>query len=116
MSSTSKGVVIPFHSARAGLWAAHREWMHASGPTQRLGARIIEAIDRAEQGMEAIEAALHDPHPAPARLGSFIRGELSREENRALVRHLLTGCPDCAAVLRPLLGHVGLPLPRAVSR
>lgn len=116
MSDTGRGVVIPFHNARAGLWAAQREWMHASGKTQRLGARIVGALDRAEQGMEAIENALHDSHPAPARLGSFLRGELSREENRALVRHLLTDCPDCAAVLRSLLGHAALPLPRMVSR
>ncbi|HEX5720860.1 MAG TPA: zf-HC2 domain-containing protein [Thermoanaerobaculia bacterium] len=80
--------------------------MPAARP-QRLAARIVEAVDSAEQGMRTIEAALHDSHPAPARLGSFIRGELSREENRALVRHLLTGCPDCAALLRPLLGQAG---------
>jgi hypothetical protein len=55
-------------------------------------------------------------HPGPARLGSFIRGELNREDNRAVVRHLLTGCPACAAVLRPLLGQAELPLLQAGGR
>lgn len=105
MSNTGKAVVVPFRGARANLWAAQRDWMPGSGRTRRLASRIVEVLDRAEQGLEAVEAALHEPHPAPARLGSFLRGELSREESRALVRHLLTGCPDCAAVLRPLLGQ-----------
>jgi hypothetical protein len=55
-------------------------------------------------------------HPGPIRLGSFVRGELSREDNRAVVRHLLTGCPACSAVLRPLLGQADLPLPRTGGR
>jgi len=57
-----------------------------------------------------------EPHPAPARLGSFIHGDLSREENRAVVRHLLTGCPDCSSVLRPLLDPADRPLPRMENR
>jgi hypothetical protein len=87
--------------------------MQTGSPLQRLGTRIVEVLDRAERDLDAVEAALHGPHPASARLGSFLRGELSREDNRALVRHLLAGCPDCAAVLRPLLGHAAIPLPRA---
>lgn len=55
-------------------------------------------------------------HPGLARLGSFVRGELNREDNRAVVRHLLTGCPACAAVLRPLMGQADLPLSRAGGR
>ena len=105
MSNTGKAVVVPFRRARASLWAAQKDWMPGSGRTQRLASRIVEVLDRAEQGLEAVEAALHEPHPAPARLRSFLRGELSREDTRALVRHLLTGCADCAAVLRPLLGQ-----------
>jgi hypothetical protein len=66
--------------------------------------------------LEAVEIALAVPHPAPARLGSFVRGELSREDNRAVVRHLLTGCPACSDVLRPLLGQADLPLLRTGSR
>ena len=53
-----------------------------------------------------------DPHPSLARLGSFVRGDLSREDNRAMVRHLLSGCRDCSSVLRPLLDPPDHPLPR----
>jgi hypothetical protein len=73
--------------------------MIGNARTQRLAARIVEELDRAEEALNAVEAALQAPHPAPARLGSFVRGELSREENRALVRHLLTGCPQCRQVI-----------------
>jgi hypothetical protein len=84
-----EGVVIPFHAARSGLWTAQREWLQNSRPLQRLAAEISEELGRAEHDMAAVEAALRDPHPGPAQFGSFVRGELSREENRALVRHLL---------------------------
>jgi hypothetical protein len=57
-----------------------------------------------------------DPHPSPARLGSFVRGDLSREDNRAMVRHLLRGCRDCSSVLRPLLDPAYHPLPRMENR
>jgi hypothetical protein len=57
-----------------------------------------------------------EPHPSPARLGSFVRGDLSREDNRAMVRHLLSGCRDCSSVLRPLLDPADHPLPRMENR
>ena len=78
--------------------AARRDWMFGSARTQQLAARIVEELDRAEEELNAVEAALQARHPAPAQLCSFVRGELSREENRALVRHLLTGCPQCRQV------------------
>jgi hypothetical protein len=53
-----EGVVIPFHAARAGLWAAQREWMQTSGPLQQLAVRMVEVLDRAEHDLNAIEAAL----------------------------------------------------------
>lgn len=53
-----EGVVIPFHAARAGLWAAQREWMQTSGPLQRLASQMVEVLDRAEHDLKAIEAAL----------------------------------------------------------
>jgi hypothetical protein len=59
---------------------------------------------------------LEAPHPAPARLSSFVRGDLSREDNRAVVRHLLTGCRECSAVLHPLLGQADRPLERTGKR
>jgi len=112
LGDTGKGVVIPFHAARTGLWAAQREWVQTVGPLPRRAARMVELLDDIEQGLKAVEAALQDPHPAPARLCSFLRGDLSGEDTRAVVRHLLTGCPDCSEALRPLLGQAKLPLAR----
>ena len=59
----SPGVVIPFHVAWAGLWAAQREWMQTSGPLQQLASGIVELLDQAERELEAVEAALDEPHP-----------------------------------------------------
>jgi hypothetical protein len=42
------------------------------------------------------------PHLEPGELERFLRGELGRAETRRVVRHLLTRCPQCAAVVRPL--------------
>ena len=39
-------------------------------------------------------------HPDPADLELFMRGELGKTERRAIVRHLLTGCPECVLVTR----------------
>ncbi|HSS76989.1 MAG TPA: hypothetical protein VLV54_09610 [Thermoanaerobaculia bacterium] len=43
-------------------------------------------------------------HPKPDVLQRFTRGEASRAEARAIVRHLLAGCPDCTAVMGPICG------------
>jgi hypothetical protein len=43
-------------------------------------------------------------HPDAAKLECFLRGELEKVEVRRVVRHLLTRCPECAAVVRPLWG------------
>ena len=43
---------------------------------------------------------MSDGHPDPADLERFVRGELGETERRAVVRHLLTGCPKCVAVTR----------------
>jgi len=48
----------------------------------------------------------------PELLLRFLGGEVSRTERRAIVRHHLTGCPDCLAVTRPVW-H--LPDPRTVA-
>ncbi|HEV7507223.1 MAG TPA: hypothetical protein VGS07_20200 [Thermoanaerobaculia bacterium] len=42
-------------------------------------------------------------HPPPADLQRFLRGETSRGEARAVVRHLLAGCPECATAMRPAM-------------
>ena len=41
-------------------------------------------------------------HPTPGLLLRFLLGETSKSETRAIVRHLVAGCPACAAVLRPI--------------
>jgi hypothetical protein len=43
-----------------------------------------------------------EAHPAEDALLRFLRGAASQEERRAIVRHLLTGCPECVAVTRPV--------------
>src|SRR5262245_58258465 len=42
-------------------------------------------------------------HPSPEMLERFMRGEVSRQENRAVVRHLLTRCPQCRYITGRLL-------------
>jgi len=39
-------------------------------------------------------------HPAPAVLIRFAHSESTSEETRAVVRHLVAGCPRCSAVVR----------------
>ena len=46
----------------------------------------------------AIPPAEPSSHPAPAQLEDFMRGILDAAGRRAVVRHLLTGCPRCVAV------------------
>lgn len=56
-------------------------------------------------------------HPSAEELRSFMRGELKRSEVRDLVRHLLTGCPECLEVTRRLwdLGERSLRVLEAIS-
>jgi hypothetical protein len=51
-------------------------------------------------------------HPAKEDLRLFMTGELSRPEARAVVRHLLRGCPACTHETRGLwrLGEKGAPV------
>lgn len=39
-------------------------------------------------------------HPSSDRLVLFLRAEVPAAERRAIVRHLLAGCPACTAVTR----------------
>ena len=63
---------------------------------------------------------MHDPQCSPARpdhptdeeLRRFMNGELGRYEVRAIVRHLLTGCPRCHQSTR----HLWNPNPEAQAR
>jgi tetratricopeptide (TPR) repeat protein len=43
-----------------------------------------------------------EDHPDPQTLESFMRDETTRDENRAVVRHLLVGCGECLQVTRRL--------------
>jgi hypothetical protein len=59
-----------------------------------------------------------DPaHPPAEDLRRFMHGELKRSEVRELVRHLLTGCPQCLEVTRRLwdLGERSFRLLEAIS-
>lgn len=47
---------------------------------------------------------LPEGHPAERELKAFMRGELERGEVRAIVRHLLAGCPRCTEVTRRVWG------------
>lgn len=41
-------------------------------------------------------------HPGDDALLRFLLGKTSRDENRQIVRHLLTRCPVCAAALEKM--------------
>src|SRR5262245_541645 len=43
-----------------------------------------------------------EEHPDSGLLERFLRGDLAPAERRQVVRHLLTGCPQCVEVTRPL--------------
>jgi tetratricopeptide (TPR) repeat protein len=51
-------------------------------------------------------------HPTPAELEGLVRGDLTREQARSVVRHLLHGCETCVAAIAPyafmLLDAAGL--------
>ena len=45
-----------------------------------------------------MRAPVRPPHPPVEQLERFLRGELPREEVRAVVRHLLAECAVCREV------------------
>ena len=53
-------------------------------------------------------------HPAPRQLEAFMRGLLPRRERPAVVRHLLTGCPECVAVTGRMWASGDLPRPLTI--
>ena len=57
-------------------------------------------------------------HPEPVELQRFMRGESALADSCAVVRHLMTCCPQCLQVTRPIwwLGEeaLGATLPRRV--
>jgi hypothetical protein len=48
-------------------------------------------------GEDAVE------HPWEETLKRFVAGTVAREESRAVVAHLLKGCPACACTIRQLM-------------
>lgn len=48
-------------------------------------------------------------HPSEGTLKRFAEGAASREENRAVVAHLLKGCPPCSRKLRELMKPDAVP-------
>jgi hypothetical protein len=54
--------------------------------------------------MEAEYGEAKRLHPEPTELERFLKGQLEKVEVRRVVRHLLTRCPQCAEVVRPLWG------------
>ena len=59
----------------------------------------------------------HMSHPEPQQLERFMRGESPGDERRLIVRHLLTGCLECAAITREIWDFADHPLrvPAATS-
>jgi tetratricopeptide (TPR) repeat protein len=55
------------------------------------------------------EARMADEHPDRGQLERFLGDELTADERRAVVRHLLTGCPQCTAVTRDVWAQAGGP-------
>lgn len=56
--------------------------------------------------------AMPPAHPEALQVERFLRGELTRSEVRAVVRHLLTRCPRCVEVAGRLW-RLGDPVPLA---
>jgi hypothetical protein len=54
--------------------------------------------------------AIRPPHPGEEVLLRFLRGEVTRPERGAVVRHLLTGCRECEAVTRPVWSFADEPV------
>lgn len=48
-------------------------------------------------------------HPSEETLKRFVAGTASREENRAVVAHLVKGCSACAKKLRDLMEPEAVP-------
>lgn len=47
---------------------------------------------------------MREYHPDPRALERFVRGLVSRQEVKLVVRHLLTRCPRCLAIVQDLAG------------
>jgi hypothetical protein len=57
---------------------------------------------------QEIRKAMSEGHPDPNLLECFLRNEVEASACRRIVRHLLTGCPQCIAVTRRFWSFGGL--------
>ncbi len=57
-----------------------------------------------------------DEHPSRELLELFLGDDLPAGERRAIVRHLLTGCPQCTAAAHEIWAAAGGPEPARVGR
>ena len=65
----------------------------------------MESMSTPEQhtsaaGLPVGEGMRHQEHPDPRQLERFLCGQASRDEVRAIVRHLLARCPECLQLTR----------------
>jgi tetratricopeptide (TPR) repeat protein len=59
------------------------------------------------------EDAMADEHISEESLGRFLRTEVSREEGKQIVGHLLSGCPLCSEIAIRMTSELGLWSPKA---
>lgn len=113
MGKSGKRVVVPFRGQ-----GTKEDLPACSGRPRELAKRATRLLDRVERDLEALRIEVDDKHQHPDRsqFERLVRAEVSREEGRTLIRHLVTGCPRCAAVLRPLIGMADPPRPRRRRR
>ena len=74
--------------------------------------RHHEAVPKGSREKDRYRIAIRPrpPHPEKEILLRFMRGEATRPERRAVVRHLLTGCGECVAVTRPVWSFADEPV------
>lgn len=74
--------------------------------------RHHEAVPKGSRDENRYRIAIRPrpPHPGKELLLRFVRGEATRPERSAVVRHLLTGCGECMAVTRLVWSFADEPL------
>jgi hypothetical protein len=71
-----------------------------------------ELIDPVSREPLPAPLPMRTAHPEEAQVERFLRGELTRPEVRAVVRHLLTRCPRCLEIAGRIW-NLGNPVPLA---
>ena len=100
-----------YAATKAGVEGFSRALAFELGPDQIRVNVIVPSLVRSNIWLAA--GMSRAAHPAPERLLLFLAGELGAAERRAVVRHLLAGCPQCTAVTRAEWARLErLPSPR----